>query len=75
MTQYTACRFTGDAATLREAAARGSLCAQVFLDARHTSPEDNSNKRPEAANHGRPAGAASPGRPASRGGATASEGR
>ena len=32
MTQYTACRFTGDAASLREAAARGSLCAQVFLD-------------------------------------------
>jgi hypothetical protein len=33
MTQYTACRFTGDAASLHEAAARGSLCAQVFLDA------------------------------------------
>jgi hypothetical protein len=33
MTQYTACRFTSDAASLLEAAAHGSLCAQVFLDA------------------------------------------
>jgi hypothetical protein len=32
LTQYTDCRFTGDVAPLREAAARGSLCAQVFLD-------------------------------------------
>jgi len=31
MTQYTACRFTADPAVLREAAARGSVCAQVFL--------------------------------------------
>lgn len=33
MTQYTACRFTSDTAALHEAAARGSLCAQVFLGA------------------------------------------
>jgi hypothetical protein len=33
MTQYTECRFTDDPATLAEAAARGSLCAQVFLSA------------------------------------------
>jgi len=33
MTQYTACRYTTDPATLAEAAARGSLCAQVFLEA------------------------------------------
>jgi hypothetical protein len=38
MTQYTECRYTADAGTLAEAAARGSLCAQVFL-------EDNSKKR------------------------------
>jgi len=38
MTQYTACRYTSDPATLAEAAARGSLCAQVFL-------EDNSKRR------------------------------
>jgi hypothetical protein len=36
MTQYTACRFTTDPASLQEAAARGSLCVQVFLDARGT---------------------------------------
>jgi 8-oxo-dGTP pyrophosphatase MutT (NUDIX family) len=41
MTQYTACRYTSDPGTLAEAAARGSLCAQVFL-------EDNSKKRPAA---------------------------
>jgi hypothetical protein len=34
MTQYTACRFTADPGTLAEAAARGSLCAQVFLEGR-----------------------------------------
>jgi len=39
VTQYTACRYTADPGTLAEAAARGSLCAQVFL-------EDNSKKRP-----------------------------
>jgi 8-oxo-dGTP diphosphatase len=33
LTQYTACRFTADPAVLEEAAARGSACAQVFLDA------------------------------------------
>jgi 8-oxo-dGTP diphosphatase len=38
MTQYTACQFTADPAALDEAAARGSLCAQLFL-------EDNSKKR------------------------------
>ena len=32
MTQYTACRYTADPGALAEAAARGSLCAQVFLD-------------------------------------------
>ena len=38
MTQYSACRFTAGPAALDEAAARGSLCAQLFL-------EDNSKKR------------------------------
>jgi len=38
VTQYTACRFTADPAVLAEAAARGSLCAQLFL-------QDNSKKR------------------------------
>lgn len=32
MTQYTACEYTTDPGTLAEAAARGSLCAQVFLE-------------------------------------------
>ena len=41
MTQYTACRYTADPGNLAEAAARGSLCAQLFL-------EDNSKKRPAA---------------------------
>ena len=49
MTQYTACRFTGDADSLREAAARGSLCAQVFLEAAADVTADNSKKRPKAA--------------------------
>jgi 8-oxo-dGTP diphosphatase len=31
VTQYTACRYTTDPGTLVEAAARGSLCAQIFL--------------------------------------------
>jgi uncharacterized protein len=39
MTQYTACRYTADLGTLAEAAARGSLCAQLFL-------EDNSDPSP-----------------------------
>jgi 8-oxo-dGTP diphosphatase len=34
VTQYTACRYTSDPGTLAEAAARGSLCAQVFLEDR-----------------------------------------
>ena len=34
MTQYTEARFTADPGTLAEAAARGSLCAQVFLEDR-----------------------------------------
>jgi 8-oxo-dGTP diphosphatase len=38
MTQYTAARFTSDPGALAAAAARGSLCAQVFL-------EDNSKRR------------------------------
>jgi 8-oxo-dGTP diphosphatase len=38
LTQYTACRFTADPADLAQAAARGSLCAQLYL-------EDNSKKR------------------------------
>jgi 8-oxo-dGTP diphosphatase len=38
MTQYTGARFTGDPGVLAEAAARGSLCAQLFL-------EDNSKRR------------------------------
>jgi ADP-ribose pyrophosphatase YjhB (NUDIX family) len=42
LTQYTACRFTADPAVLAEAAARGSLCAQLYL-------EDNSKKRLAAA--------------------------
>lgn len=33
VTQYDACRFTGDPAVLAPAAARGSLCAQIFLAA------------------------------------------
>ena len=32
MTQYTACRFTADPEVLAEAAARGSVCAQVFIE-------------------------------------------
>ena len=44
MTQYTECRYTADPATLADAAARGSLCAQVFL-------EDNSKQRLAAGEH------------------------
>jgi len=32
VTQYAAWRFTSDPAVLAEAARRGSLCAQIFLD-------------------------------------------
>jgi hypothetical protein len=41
MTQYSACRYTADPGTLAEAAARGSLCAQVFLEdqARAAAPD------------------------------------
>jgi 8-oxo-dGTP diphosphatase len=34
VTQYTACRYTRDPGALADAAARGSLCAQVFLEDR-----------------------------------------
>ena len=40
MTQYTACRFTADLRVLGEAAARGSVCAQIFLED-SVSPEDS----------------------------------
>ena len=33
VTQYAACQFTSDPAVLAEAARRGSLCAQIFLEA------------------------------------------
>jgi 8-oxo-dGTP diphosphatase len=33
VTQYAACRFIGDPQVLLEAARKGSLCAQIFLDA------------------------------------------
>jgi hypothetical protein len=36
LTQYTALRYTTDPGTLADAAARGSLCAQVFLQDRAT---------------------------------------
>ena len=45
VTQYTACRFTADPAVLAAAAARGSLCAQLFL-------QDNSKKRLAAGERG-----------------------
>jgi hypothetical protein len=38
MTQYTECEYTTDPGPLAEAASRGSLCAQVFL-------EDNSKRQ------------------------------
>jgi 8-oxo-dGTP diphosphatase len=34
MTQYTECRYAADPEALAEAASRGSLCAQVFLEDR-----------------------------------------
>jgi predicted TIM-barrel fold metal-dependent hydrolase/ADP-ribose pyrophosphatase YjhB (NUDIX family) len=40
MTQYTACRYTTDPGTLAEAAARGSLCAQIFLEERARADPD-----------------------------------
>ncbi|MGD0556041.1 MAG: NUDIX domain-containing protein [Streptosporangiaceae bacterium] len=33
VTQYTECRFTSEPAVLDEAARKGSVCAQIFLDA------------------------------------------
>lgn len=71
LTQYTACRFTSDMAALHEAAARGSLCAQVFLGASGAilgdpvTPPDNSKRRPEAAGAG-PEAAKSAGAPLDR---------
>ena len=43
VTQYVAWHFSADPAELAEAADRGSLCAQIFLEAAVTSP-DNSKK-------------------------------
>ena len=49
MTQYTACRYTRDPGTLAEAAARGSLCAQVFLERqRSAGRKDGEPGRPGA---------------------------
>jgi 8-oxo-dGTP diphosphatase len=45
LTQYTGCRYTADPGTLAAAAARGSLCAQVFLAARGAGRRDNSDTR------------------------------
>jgi predicted TIM-barrel fold metal-dependent hydrolase len=47
MTQYDECAFTTDADALSEAAARGSLCAQVFLEhlIEGGTEKDNSKKR------------------------------
>jgi len=45
MTQYTECRYTADPGALAGAAARGSLCAQIFL-------EDNSKRRLAAGDNG-----------------------
>jgi hypothetical protein len=40
MTQYTECVFTGDPALLGEAAARGSLCARIFLQSQAAAEQD-----------------------------------
>jgi len=45
LTQYAGCRFTAHPGTLADAAARGSLCAQVFLAAHAAGSPDNSKKR------------------------------
>ncbi len=58
VTQYVAWRFTADPAELAEAAARGSVCAQVFLAEHPAAPEDNSKKRHAAADPGHAAEAA-----------------
>ena len=47
VTQYVEWRYAADPAVLAEAAARGSLCAQIFL-------EDNSKKRGGAGHRSRP---------------------
>jgi len=40
MTQYVACMFTDDPAMLGEAAAAGSLCAQIFLESTASAEQD-----------------------------------
>jgi uncharacterized protein len=47
MTQYAELRFTHDPGALAEAAARGSVCARVFLSAR--ADEDETGRADEAA--------------------------
>lgn len=59
LTQYTACAYVTDPGVLAEAASRGSLCAQVFL---------------EAAGRGRAGGAGRRGRPGPAGRAPAGAG-
>jgi hypothetical protein len=53
MTQYSECRFTADPAVLAEAAALGSVCAQVFL-------ADHGKRRPAAGTTARPGSPAGP---------------
>jgi 8-oxo-dGTP diphosphatase len=55
MTQYAECRYTADRAVLAEAASRGSLCAQVFLEqrARAAAPSGTAGQR-DAARRGLP---------------------
>jgi len=40
MTQYVACMFTDDLTVLGEAAAAGSLCAQILLETAHSAEQD-----------------------------------
>jgi hypothetical protein len=55
MTQYAECRYTADPGTLADAAARGSLCAQVFLDGRARGrAEGRGTSRPAGQNASRP---------------------
>jgi uncharacterized protein len=49
VTQYVQWRYADDPAVLADAAARGSLCAQIFLDI--TADADNSKKRGDAHDH------------------------
>ena len=44
MTQYTEAVFTDDAAVLAGAAARGSLCARIFLESRELESRDNAER-------------------------------